>query len=425
MKKKHGVFLGFAVLTIAAIFTVAGCDSGGGGGSNLIRISTAAQFNAIRNRLDGHYVLEADIDLSGYTNWEPIGQFEALSEAESETPNPAKVFSGTFDGNGHTISNITINQPQLYVGVGLFGVNFGSIRNLTVKNVDVTGYYLAGGVVGMQGGTLENITLNGTNTIRGSQGIGGIVGVNFGAISNCAARANIVVSNDPAYPLQSPYNGNSGGILLGGMEGGSIANCIVNGGSVTAASVADCWGLGGLAGNVYNGPSVINCRAENITVTASGTNNSRVGGLVGFTGTFEGDPTSVSGCGVSNVIIAVSDTTTQVGGLIGGNWINTDDSQEDHLPSRYHISSCTVNGCTITGGTESVGSIAGYAYNSIIENSTATNATWNGGTINQIGKADNGSWGFLKLTYQCLTPLSDPYPTIKGAVASCGCPASA
>jgi hypothetical protein len=113
---------------------------------------------------------------------------------------------------------------------------------------------------------------------------------------------------------------------------------------------------------------------------------------VGFTGTFEGEPTSVSGCSVSNVTITVSNTTTQVGGLIGGNWINTDDSQEDHLPSRYHISSCTVDTCTITGGTESVGSIAGYAYNSTVENSTATNATWNGNALDQhIGKNDSGS----------------------------------
>jgi hypothetical protein len=383
-------FIGLPVLVLVFGLTFVGCPTNGDD-DGATKISTAEEFNAIRNRLDGHYILEADIDLSGYANWEPIGLFEALSEAEPESPNPAKVFSGTFDGNGHTISNITINQPNLYVGVGLFGVNFGFICDLTIENVDVTGYYLIGGVVGMQGGSLENITLKGTNTIKGSQGVGGIVGVNFGSISNCAATADIVILADPAYPSQSSYNGNSGGILLGGMEGGSIENCIAKGGSVTATAVDDCWGLGGLAGNIYNGPSVINCRAESITITTSGNNISRVGGLVGFTGTYEGDPTSVSGCSVTNVTINVPNTTTQVGGLIGGNWVNTDNPQEDHLPTRYNISNCTVNGCTITGGTVSVGSIAGYAYNPTVENSTATNVTWDGGTLSQIGYNDNGS----------------------------------
>jgi hypothetical protein len=392
MKKKHGVFFGFAVLLITAIFTLAGCDTNGSSDDDSVLIETVAQFNEIRNNLSGHYILANDIDLSTIPNFVPIGTFQPASDdpEDAENPDITKVFSGTFDGNGHTISNVTINQPEIYVGVGLFGLNFGSIRNLTVKDVDVTGYYLTGGVVGMQGGTLDNITLIGTNTIRGTQGIGGIVGVNFGAISNCTATADIVVSVDPMYPEYSSYNGNSGGVLMGGMEGGSIANCTANGGSVTATAVDNCWGLGGLAGNIYKGPSIINCRAENITITASGNNNSHVGGLVGFTGTYEGDPSSVSSCNVSNVTITVSNTTTQVGGLIGGSWPNTDPEGDMSL-GRYSVSNCTVNSCAIAGGTESVGSIAGYAYNSTISNSTATNVTWSGGTLNQIGKNDSGS----------------------------------
>jgi hypothetical protein len=165
------------------------------------------------------------------------------------------------------------------------------------------------------------------------------------------------------------------------MEGGSIENCTAKGGSVTATAVDDCWGLGGLAGNIYNGPSVINCRAENVTITATGTNNLYVGGLLGFTGTYEGDPTSVSGCSVSNVTINVSATTTKVGGLIGGNWL----TYGDNIPTRYNISGSHVNDCAITGGTGTVGSIAGYAYNATVENSTATNVTWSGGTLQLIG----------------------------------------
>jgi hypothetical protein len=121
-----------------------------------IRITTAAQLNAIRDNLGGSYILAADIDLSDYENWIPIGVFQPASEApeDAETPDPAKVFSGTFDGNGHTISNLTINRPS-EMAVGLFGCVSGTdnnpavIKNLKAENAEVTGFFLVGGVVGL------------------------------------------------------------------------------------------------------------------------------------------------------------------------------------------------------------------------------------------------------------------------------------
>ena len=71
-------------------------------------ITTALQLHNIRFNLGGDYVLSNDIDLSGYPNWDPIGTL-------------ANPFTGTFDGNGHTISNLTINRPA-QDNVGLFGV---------------------------------------------------------------------------------------------------------------------------------------------------------------------------------------------------------------------------------------------------------------------------------------------------------------
>jgi hypothetical protein len=81
MKKRHGVFFGFAVLLITAIFTLAGCGSNGAGGDDdPIQITTAAQFAEMRNNLSGHYILTNDIDLSTVSNFEPIGRFEPASE---------------------------------------------------------------------------------------------------------------------------------------------------------------------------------------------------------------------------------------------------------------------------------------------------------------------------------------------------------
>jgi hypothetical protein len=356
---------------------------GSGTSADPWKIANAAQLDNVRNHLDGNFILTSDIDLSSYENWLPIGVFKPASDApdDAENPDMTAVFSGTFDGDGHTLSNITINHPQIYVGAGLFGINFGSIRDLVVKNVNVTGYYLTGGVVGMQGGELENITLSGNNKIQGSQGAGGIVGVNFGAIKNCSAAADIVILNDPAYPESSGYNGNAGGVLVGGMESGSLIGCTVTSGTVTAADVENCWGLGGLCGPVYKVDAITDCHSKNVTITASGKNNSRVGGLLGFAGTYgENAPTLVSDCTVTNVKIIVSDTTTQVGGLVGGNW----QSESDPIPSRYVIKNCTVTDGTIIGGGGRIGSIAGYAYNSTVENCAAS-VTWSGGALEQVG----------------------------------------
>jgi hypothetical protein len=388
MKKKNSVFFGFAVLLVTAIFTLAGCENGNGGDNDLITISTAEQFNAIRNRLDGHYVLEADIDLSGYANWEPIGVFEALSEAEPESPNPAKVFSGTFDGNGHTISNVTINHPDISVGVGLFGFAFGgSIRNLTLQNVNVTGFFLVGGLVGGQGCTVENITLVGNNTITGVNGTGGIVGVSMAGLRNCTATANIVVSNMEIPGVDNGY----AGIVAGGREGPTpLINCTASG-SITASG--DSCILGGVCGAALGKDEVRDCEAINVTINAP-RSKGNIGGLLGFIGPIEGEedadaPALVTNCRAENVTITVANNTVSVGGLAGGS-LNGSIATAEHSGDKtfFAIKNCQASG-TITNGQTSIGSIVGYAYKSTVETSAST-VTWTGGTLNQIGSSDNG-----------------------------------
>src|SRR5690554_2102454 len=80
--------------------------SGSGTPGDPYIIYTANGLDQVRNDLDAQYKLGADIDLSGYPNWEPIG-----------APTP---FSGTFSGNGLIITNLTINRPA-ETFVGLFG----------------------------------------------------------------------------------------------------------------------------------------------------------------------------------------------------------------------------------------------------------------------------------------------------------------
>lgn len=80
-------------------------------------------------------ILGDNIDLSSYTNWEPIG-------------NSNKPFSGTFDGQKHTIRNLTAIYPGKS-DIGLFGFTTnGEVKNFTLENAKVQGYLDVGAVAG-------------------------------------------------------------------------------------------------------------------------------------------------------------------------------------------------------------------------------------------------------------------------------------
>jgi hypothetical protein len=96
--------------------------------------------------------LTADIDLSGYDNWTPIG-------ANYNT------FSGTFTGNSHTISGLTINEPA-QSGVGLFGLMLGSVSDLYLSNVNITGYQNVGGIAGEVWGSISHCAVDGRHGFR-------------------------------------------------------------------------------------------------------------------------------------------------------------------------------------------------------------------------------------------------------------------
>ena len=90
------------------------------------------------------------------------------------------------------------------MGAGLFGCasgtesNAASIGHFTLKDVNVSGFYLVGGAVGLQfmNCPVSDIHLEGDNKLTGMQGIGGIVGTGFDLISDCSATADVIVSGD-------------------------------------------------------------------------------------------------------------------------------------------------------------------------------------------------------------------------------------
>ena len=126
-------------------------------------------------------------------------------------------FRGTFNGNGHTISNVFVDNN--YDGfihydrvAGIFGYNGGTIRNLTVSN----GYFLADGVMGIQtdyagaiagvnNGTIENCTaIQVSPEVRGGHYAGSICGQNNGTVTGCLAAIKDFMNDSDGTPVGIP-----------------------------------------------------------------------------------------------------------------------------------------------------------------------------------------------------------------------------
>jgi len=249
----------FKVATVADLKRVASGEQGPGG--------TWAK--------DKHYKQVADINLSSVSNWTPLSS--------------NSFFSGTYDGGGYTISNLTINKSGISVyddtGSGLFLNVSGTVANVRLLNVNITAATgmgsvasnvrnggtihhcsvhnlalsassdLAGGVAGTisLGGTVSNcMTIGGTignnNSTLGT--VGGIAGTNSGMIKNCYSTVNI--------------KGN--GIWYGGLVGytsGMVQYCYATGDVTSQSSIGHP--NGGIAGNTFgaNTSKIYNCVALN------------------------------------------------------------------------------------------------------------------------------------------------------------------
>ena len=178
-------------------------SGGSGTEADPYKISSVTDLQALVNYVNAgtdyngtYFKLTADIDLK-YSEWTPIG-------TNGEFP-----FKGTFDGGNHTISKLKVSEGN--VNAGLFGINGGTIKNVTLTGVNVTGTSNVGGLVGTNVGTVDNCIVSGTVTgTSNSSSAGGLVGNNdTGTIKNSISVATVSVGSG------SPY----GGGLVGNNSG--------------------------------------------------------------------------------------------------------------------------------------------------------------------------------------------------------------
>ena len=337
--------------------------------ADAIEISTAEELAAINDNLSGNYVLTADIDLSGYENFPMIGTYVMdENSAEGEDPIPEMAFTGSFDGNGHTISNLNIDASEDMThmfGVGLFAcvAEGGSVRNVTLQNVNVKGMMLVGGAVGYAFHcTVDNVDLDvadpegDRNTLESTMVmVGGIVG---------GLTCSECVNCDVAYTDIIAAPGGNCGILGGGFSKPVLENCTVSDSSITAVlgevpmfGMTEGNWIGGLTGCVnlddYDPAEwyVKNCIVRDTQITVSG-KGGFVGGLTGSCGVVldnaEAPRMLIQGCSIENVSIAVSDGVPYVGGFVGGGF------SEGDTPHSFLIDGCDAIHCTISTDAQSL-----------------------------------------------------------------------
>lgn len=211
---------------------------GNGSSSNPYLINTYRHLNNVRNLSTNslYFKQTSNINMSSYGEWNPID-----------------VFRGIYDGNSYSIYYIYLNVSENDKDYGLFGKVYGTIKNLKIRNV-VTSVQLESDTsanrphIGAIAGYLHTTAyitncsvINGDFTANVFQlTCGGIVGVNFGNVSNCTSSNTTM-----------DVSGRAGGIV--GENGGTIENCVVTSLNLTHYWLANTY-TGGITGwNTANG----------------------------------------------------------------------------------------------------------------------------------------------------------------------------
>ncbi len=277
-------------------------------------------------KLGINITLTGNIDLKGI-DWTPIGKDDN------------KAYTGTFDGNGKTITGLTVTGSYKYAG--LFGDidENGTVKNVVLEGVQITsdnssGY--AGGVAGDSWGTIENCSVSGS--VSGTTFAGGVVGSQWG---------------------------------------GSITGCN------SSATVKGVIFAGGIAGETNSGASLTGCYAtDDVTVENDGTNNSHAGGVVGYNG-----GGTLTACYATGSVTGSGSGTIYVGGVTGSNNLGT-------LTACYHAKR------NINGPNGTTGGVVGRNFKgSMIGGGIITACYWgDNGQEQGIGEDQVGTGGTTQVT---------------------------
>ena len=204
--------------------------------------------------------LAADITLT--EPWTPVG---------TDYQNP---YTGTFDGNNHTIRGLTVKGSDEYAGLFGYIGSGGTVKNVKLEDVQITSdhqYANVGGVAGINNGTIENCSVSGSVSGNSTyNSVGGVVGYQLGgSITGCSSSATV------------QGTGSVGGVAGQTNSGATLTACYSTGNVTLESNNSDNNYAGGVVGsNSFS--TLIACYATgNVTGTGTGTGSIYVGGVTG------------------------------------------------------------------------------------------------------------------------------------------------
>ena len=352
-------------------------------------ISNAEELNSLqrvaeklndRDALSYNYILKNDIDASGLVDAAGNSTYNTIGSG-------TKAFTGTFDGDGHTI-----------VGLQAKGGIFGQLGSgAVVKNINIASSVFTGNNIGdsvgavaaeNNGGSISGISGYG-NTIKGSGGyIGGLVGKNYGGISNSNDQSTVIAGAGTVAGGIAGVNGTNAG------KGGTIDNVQSNSAVTTGVLAKDQYAsnLGGIVGKnemLLNKYNINNVSAHGVTGKTGntktsggivGTNEGRIsnaynesiihgseniGGVAGKNVTQALNSKLAELNDVANAVEIIGDAGSQnVGGLVG---------MQDHATTNQGRNTGAITGCTNVGGMVGYNTADSYLKN--LENSPQATIT--------------------------------------------------
>jgi hypothetical protein len=223
------------------------------------------QFNTYANTTAGrpkHYKLTQNAELTapaaGGSNWTPIANF-----------------TGSFDGQGHTITGLTGSNGMIGTASGSMVIQNLGLRNVSISIAISSAPNAVGAVLGFGSGTVQNCYVTGSISSNASSEVGGVVGCIYGGtVQNCYSTCN--VSGSSAFV---------GGVVGRVGNGSTVQNCYATGSIINSIYNTDSTycGVGGVVGVLDSNTSntVQNCYA---TGSVSGTNSNTYGSLKGSGG---------------------------------------------------------------------------------------------------------------------------------------------
>ncbi|MBP5468605.1 MAG: hypothetical protein J6Z11_05100, partial [Candidatus Riflebacteria bacterium] len=287
------------------------------------------------NYLQGGFFFKQIDDITLVGEWSPIGK-------------DIGPFTGNYNGNGKTISNIIVTNGSYEYPAALFNkINSSSFSNLTLKDADIFGQDYSSVFCGyLENSLVENVKVEGNISIETPNG-NNPIGVIAGNSTNNTIR-NVSVTGNINLSKNEEYLGGYHGGIIGWSNGSDISYCYVDS---PEGVIKGEWNVGGLIGYSDNQTKVNNCYARiNLEARSQG-----VGGLIGQSGS------TVNNCYSDCQITSTNTGNAYAGGLIGRAYTGP-------------ISNCYASGSIFLNADYSkyVGVLLGESNEAVLNNSFST-----------------------------------------------------